>query len=107
VLARAATVLADDLAAMIGARDEPEVARFHRRVIERARHHEATVFRGGNARIARMDAAVANAVAADWLELDEGYRPRPAMPASISCRHCWLRRDRGPFLRRKSCAAFS
>jgi len=77
VLARAATVLADDLAAMIGARDEPEVARFHRRVIERARHQEATVFRGGNARIARMDAAVANAVAADWLELDEGYRPTP------------------------------
>ena len=77
VLARAATVLADDLAAMIGARDEPEVASFHRRVIERARHHEATVFRGGNARVARMDAAVANAVAADWLELDEGYRPTP------------------------------
>ena len=77
VLARAATVLADDLAAMIGARDEPEVARFHARVIERARHREATVLRGGNARVARIDAAVANAVAADWLELDEGYRPTP------------------------------
>src|SRR5258708_89371 len=62
---------------MIGARDEPEVASFHRRVIERARHREATVFRGGNARVARIDAAVANAVAADWLELDEGYRPTP------------------------------
>ena len=77
VLARAATVLADDLAAMIGARDEPEVARFHARVIERARYHEATVLRGGQARVARIDAAVANAVAADWLELDEGYRPTP------------------------------
>jgi 2-methylcitrate dehydratase PrpD len=77
VLARAATVLVDDLAAMIGARDEPEVARFHRRVIERAHHREATVFRGGSARVARIDAAVANAVAADWLELDEGYRRTP------------------------------
>ncbi len=77
VLARAATVLADDLAALIGARDEPEVASFHRRVIERAHHHEATVFSGGNARVARIDAAVANAVAADWLELDEGYRRTP------------------------------
>lgn len=77
VLTRAATVLADDLAAMIGARDEPEVARFHARVIERAHHREATVLRGGATRVARIDAAVANAVAADWLELDEGYRRTP------------------------------
>lgn len=77
VLARAATVLTDDLAAIIGARDEPEVARFHKRVLERAQHRDATVFRGGSARVARIDAAVANAVAADWLELDEGYRRTP------------------------------
>ena len=76
-LERAAGVLADDLAAMIGARDEPEVARFHARIIERARHQEATVLRGGAARVGRLDAAVANAVAADWLELDEGYRRVP------------------------------
>ena len=77
VLARAATVLTDDLAAMIGARNEPEVERFHARVIERAHHREATVLRGGTARVARIDAAVANAVAANWLELDEGYRRTP------------------------------
>ncbi len=77
VLARAANVLTDDLAAMIGARDEPEVARFHAHVIERAHHREATVLRGGNVRVARIDAAVANAMAANWLELDEGYRPTP------------------------------
>jgi 2-methylcitrate dehydratase PrpD len=77
VLARAATVLTDDLAAMIGARCEPEVARFHGKVIERAHHREATVLRGGIARVARIDAAVANAVAANWLELDEGYRRTP------------------------------
>lgn len=77
VLARAANVLTDDLAAMIGARDEPEVARFQAHVIERAHHREATVLRGGAARVARIDAAVANAVAANWLELDEGYRRTP------------------------------
>lgn len=77
VLARAANVLTDDLAAMIGARCEPEVARFHGKVIERAQQREATVLRGGIARVARIDAAVANAVAANWLELDEGYRRTP------------------------------
>lgn len=74
VLARAARVLADDLAAIIGARDEPEVAAFHQRVIARAKVAEATIFRGGRSRTDRVSAAVANAVAADWLELDEGYR---------------------------------
>ncbi len=73
----AGCALADDLAAMIGARDEPEVARFQTQVIERAHHREATVLRGGTARVARIDAAVANAVAANWLELDEGYRRTP------------------------------
>ena len=76
-LARAVRVLADDLAAIIGACDEPEVARFHERVVARAHSAEATVFRGGRARTDRISAAVANAVAADWLELDEGYRPAP------------------------------
>ncbi|MBE0548051.1 MAG: MmgE/PrpD family protein [Rubrivivax sp.] len=75
VLRRAAGVLADDLAAMVGARDEPEVARFHERTIQRAGPKEATIWRGGSHRVDRLSAAVANAVAADWLELDEGYRP--------------------------------
>ncbi len=74
VMARAARVLADDLAAMIGARDEPEVAAFHHRTIARAQRAEATIFRGGRSRTDRWSAAVANGVAADWLELDEGYR---------------------------------
>ena len=77
VLARGARVMADDLAAIIGARDEPEVAAFHERVLGRARPAEATVFRGGRRRTDRVSAAVANAVAADWLELDEGYRVTP------------------------------
>jgi 2-methylcitrate dehydratase PrpD len=77
VLQRAVRVLADDMAAMIGARGEPEVARFHERTLERARTAEATIFRGGRPRTDRLSAAVANAVAADWLELDEGYRLAP------------------------------
>ncbi len=74
-LVRAARVVADDLAAITGARDEPEVQAFHERVLARATRAEATVFRGGRPRTDRLSAAVANATAADWLELDEGYRP--------------------------------
>ncbi len=77
VLARAARVLADDLAAIVGARDEPEVQCFHSKVLARAAVPESTVFRGGRRRTERTWAAVANAVAADWLELDEGYRMTP------------------------------
>ena len=77
VLARGVRVIADDLAAIIGAREEPEVAAFHERVLGRSRLAEATVFRGERRRTDRLSAAVANAVAADWLELDEGYRLTP------------------------------
>lgn len=77
VLQRAVRVLADDLAAIIGARDEPEVARIHARTLERARATEATIFRGGRPRTDRLSAIVANGIAADWLELDEGYRLAP------------------------------
>ena len=76
VLERAVRVLADDLAAMIGARDEPEVEAFHARTLARAKVAEATIFRGGRPRTDRLSAVVANGVAADWLELDEGLSPR-------------------------------
>jgi 2-methylcitrate dehydratase PrpD len=74
---RAVRVLADDLSAIAGARDEPEVRRFHDRTLARKSAGESTVFRGGRPRTDRTSAAVANAVAADWLELDEGYRVTP------------------------------
>jgi 2-methylcitrate dehydratase PrpD len=77
VMARAARVLADDLSAIIGARDEPEVAAFHQKTISRPREKEATVFNGRRQKTDRASAAVANAVAADWLELDEGFRLVP------------------------------
>jgi len=77
ILQRAARVLADDLSAIVGARDEPEVKAFHGKVLERAKHAEATVFRGGRPRTDRLSAAVANGLAGDWIELDEGYRQAP------------------------------
>ncbi len=77
VMARAARVLADDMAAMVGARDEPEVAAFHQKTLQKADGKEATLFRGGRPQAGRVSAAVANALAADWLELDEGYRVTP------------------------------
>jgi 2-methylcitrate dehydratase PrpD len=77
VLRKAACILADDLSAMIGARDEPELARFQQRTLERSTVAEATVWRGGAGRTDRFSAAVANAVATNWLELDEGYRGTP------------------------------
>lgn len=77
VLARGVRVLADDLSAIVGARNEPEVHAFHEKVLGKKAAEEATVFRGGRRRTERIQAAVANAVAADWLELDEGYRVTP------------------------------
>ena len=77
VLARAARVLADDMGAIVGARDEPEVRQFHENTLARAGAEESTVLNGGRRRTERRNAAVANGMAADWLELDEGYRVAP------------------------------
>jgi len=74
VLRRAALVLCDDIAAMLAARDEPEVRRVQDQLLARPAVTEASVFREGRPRTDRYSAAVANAVAANWCELDEGYR---------------------------------
>src|SRR5687768_11522024 len=66
VLAKAGLVIADDLAAMIAARDEPEVRRVHDQLLGRASAHEATVFRGGRPRTDRYSAALANGIAGSW-----------------------------------------
>lgn len=71
---KSALVIADDVAAMVGACSEPEVRVFQESVLARAQCREATVFCGGSQRADRYGAAVANAVAGNWLELDEGYR---------------------------------
>jgi 2-methylcitrate dehydratase PrpD len=74
VAARAARVIADDLAAIVAARDEPEVHCFHDRLLSAGGAAEATLFRGGRARTDRLRAAAGNALAANWLEVEEGYR---------------------------------
>jgi 2-methylcitrate dehydratase PrpD len=67
-------VLVDDVTAMIAARDEPEVVSIYEYSRRRAKLAEATLLDGGMSRVDRERAAFANAVAANWCELDEGYR---------------------------------
>ena len=74
---RAALVIADNLAAVIAARNEPEVELLQEQLLSGGTTCEATVFRGGGPRTDRYSAAVANGAAADWCELDEGYRKAP------------------------------
>ena len=74
VRAGAALVLFDDIAAMVAARREPELVRLQEGLLQSAGAAESTIFRGGATRADRHSAAVANAAAGDWAELDEGYR---------------------------------
>lgn len=74
IRARAAVVLADDLAAIVAARAEPEVIALHDGLAKSSGGAEATVFNARGQRLDRYSAAVANGSAADWCELDEGYR---------------------------------
>jgi 2-methylcitrate dehydratase PrpD len=71
---RAALVLCDDVAAIVAARDEPEVSQLQAQLLAQPAVAEATVFRGDRLRTDRYSAALANGAAADWCELDEGYR---------------------------------
>jgi len=72
---RAATILADDIGAMVAGSREPEVARsrdgFRRNASNAA---EATVFASGAPRLDRAGAACSNGMAIAWCELDEGFR---------------------------------
>ncbi len=72
---RAAQVLADDLAAIVAARDEPELIAFQDGLARSSAAAEAAVFNARAMRLDRYSAAVANGGASDWCELDEGYRP--------------------------------
>lgn len=81
---RAALVLCDDLAAMVAARDEPEVIALHDGVANAAGRAEATVFNARGQRLDRYSTALANGCAGDWAELDEGYR-RVICHAGVYC----------------------
>lgn len=81
---RAALVLSDDLAAMVAARDEPELVALQDGVARSSGAPEATVFNARGMRLDRYSAALANGSASDWAELDEGYR-RVICHAGIYC----------------------
>jgi 2-methylcitrate dehydratase PrpD len=81
---RAAAVLADDLAAIIAARDEPEVIGLHDGLKASSGAAESSVFNARGHRLDRYSAATANGSAADWCELDEGYR-RVICHAGLYC----------------------
>ena len=69
-----ARLFADDLAAIVAARSEPELGALTARIARASGPAEATVFDGSGRRLDRYSAALANGSAADWCELDGGYR---------------------------------
>ncbi|MSW51264.1 MAG: hypothetical protein F2817_10325, partial [Actinobacteria bacterium] len=75
VVRRALLVLADDLGAMLAVRDDPQVAAVRATLLHPGQPAEATVFGNGRVRGERAAVAAANGAAADWAEMDEGYRP--------------------------------
>jgi 2-methylcitrate dehydratase PrpD len=75
---RAGVVLADDLAAAFSALEEAEVQAFHARLLRVPAAEGppvASLLTAGLPRIASGQAALGNALAMGWNELDEGYRP--------------------------------
>ncbi|WP_336659857.1 MmgE/PrpD family protein [Leucobacter sp. USHLN153] len=70
---RAALIMVDDLAAMVLAAHEPEIQRLNAAAQRIAPLSEASVIGGG--RSGRSWAALTNATAACWNELDGGFRP--------------------------------
>lgn len=71
----ATLILIDDFAAMVAARAEPELVALRAGLARSGGHGEATVFDGAGVRLDRYSAALSNGAAADWCELDGGYRP--------------------------------
>jgi len=72
---RAATILADDIGAMVAGSLEPQVARAREGLARTASGTaEATVFAKGAPRLDRYSAASSNGMAITWCELDEGFR---------------------------------
>ena len=72
---RTATILADDIGAMVAGSLEPQVAKARDGFLRTATGAaEATVFCAQAPRLDRASAACANGMAITWCELDEGFR---------------------------------
>jgi 2-methylcitrate dehydratase PrpD len=67
-------VIADDLAAMLSAENEPQVLAAQARLVAGGPGGTASLFRRDRAQLAPLQAALGNALSASWNELDEGYR---------------------------------
>lgn len=72
---RAATILADDIGAMVAGSLEPQVAAAREGFLKgRSGEKVSTIFAPGAPRADRDTAACANGMAITWCELDEGFR---------------------------------
>ena len=74
---RMALIMADDIAAILSAQDEPEILAFHKHLRNQSSREEATLLRDGGPKIEARSAALGNGLAASWNEMDEGYRKSP------------------------------
>ncbi len=71
---KAVMIMADDLAAMLSAEQEPQIIAAHAGLVRRGPAGNASLFRNGRPQLLMTQAAMGNALAASWNELDEGYR---------------------------------
>lgn len=84
VLLKAALVLGDNIAAIISAANEPEVKAYHERLITEGSGGPATLLRHGGPGLSMLHAALGNALAATWNELDDGYTRTAVHPGALS-----------------------
>lgn len=88
---RTVLVLADDLAAAFSAVDEPQVAAVRRRMLGAGTGGPSSLLASGRPRVTLLQAAMGNALAMGWNELDEGYRKAVChaglyvLPALLAC----------------------
>lgn len=73
-LQKTVMVIADDLAAMLSAEHEPQVAAAHAKLAAHDGGSKASLLRQGRPQLSPLQAALGNALSASWNELDEGYR---------------------------------
>lgn len=74
VVRKALTVICDDIAAMVAASAEPEIQKVNALAVSKAPNGGSTLISDPTRHVGREWAATANAIAANWLELDGGYR---------------------------------
>jgi 2-methylcitrate dehydratase PrpD len=74
VLDKARLVLLDDVGAVLGAGNEPELKAYRHNYLATSGKPEATVLTRGFPKTDRFSAAELNGMAGCWLEVDEGYR---------------------------------